>query len=398
MQTTRKPTSERMASIEETKIQTPVKSVTKTGHSVDNCQSSKHKLSSGRISSSNVSNNGLSRNMIKVSNKGLPGNMIKVPLSNKRLTLTDWSSLPPPIANLGKEVMKHRDAAQIAAMEAMQEASVAESILQCISSYLDICSSAKEDNPQPTVEQFLAMYTSLNNAHQIAESLSKITLRDSSSDCEENPSEEQLKVKSDQQKHANLWVNAAIVTDLSSFSVYTKQPPSSTANKPTLVLEGSTKTPSPKPQVKPRQPVNTKIASSATPKPAVDQKSTAPPPIKWAKGAGLEETVELAQMLQVESRDWFLGFVGRFLDADVSTATSSDNSRIAGMLTQLKSINDWLDKIGTNKDGENDRFTIEPIDHIKKKIYDHLLTHVESAAAALGGSSESSKTGSKVKK
>ncbi|KAJ0716772.1 hypothetical protein HanPI659440_Chr13g0516401 [Helianthus annuus] len=318
--------------------------------------------------------------------------------TSERLTLTDWSSLPPPIANLGKEVMKHRDAAQIAAMEAMQEASVAESILQCISSYLDICSSAKEDNPQPTVEQFLAMYTSLNNAHQIAESLSKITLRDSSSDCEENPSEEQLKVKSDQQKHANLWVNAAIVTDLSSFSVYTKQPPSSTANKPTLVLEGSTKTPSPKPQVKPRQPVNTKIASSATPKPAVDQKSTAPPPIKWAKGAGLEETVELAQMLQVESRDWFLGFVGRFLDADVSTATSSDNSRIAGMLTQLKSINDWLDKIGTNKDGENDRFTIEPIDHIKKKIYDHLLTHVESAAAALGGSSESSKTGSKVKK
>ncbi|KAJ0859955.1 hypothetical protein HanRHA438_Chr13g0618451 [Helianthus annuus] len=179
--------------------------------------------------------------------------MIKVPLSNKRLTLTDWSSLPPPIANLGKEVMKHRDAAQIAAMEAMQEASVAESILQCISSYSDICSSAKEDNPQPTVEQFLAMYTSLNNAHQIAESLSKITIRDSSSDCEENPSEEQLKVISDRQKRANLWVNAAIVTNLSSFSVYTKQPPSSTANKPTLVLEGSTKTPSPKPQVKPRQ-------------------------------------------------------------------------------------------------------------------------------------------------
>ncbi|KAI7744755.1 hypothetical protein M8C21_016890 [Ambrosia artemisiifolia] len=396
IQTLRKSTSERMPSIEEAKIQTPVKRVTKTGGSVDNCQSSKQKLASGRKTTPEVSNNGLPGNMIKVSNKVLPGNMIKVSLSNKRLALTDWSSLPPPIAYLGKEVLKHRDAAQIAAMEAMQEASVAEIILQCISSYSDICSSAKEDNPQPTVEQFLAMYTSLNNAHQIAESLLKITARESSSVCEENPSEEQLKVITDRQKQANLWVNAAIVTNLSSFSVYTKQPLSSTANKPTLVLEGSTKTPSPKPQVKPRQSVNTKIASSATLKLAADQKSTAP--TNWEKGVGLQETVELAQMLQAESQDWFLGFVGRFLDADVSTATSSDNGRIAGMLTQLKSINDWLDKIGTNKDeGENDHFSIETIGRIKKKIYDNLLTHVESAAAALGGSSESSKAGSKIK-
>lgn len=242
------------------------------------------------------------------------------------------------------------------------------------------------------------MHASLTNAHQIAESLSKIITRDSSSDCEETLSEEQLKVKSDRQKQANLWVNAAIITNLSSFSVYSKQPQSSTANKPTLILEGPTKTSQPKLQVKTRQSVNSKIASSATVKPAVDQKSRAPPPL-WEKGAGLQETVELAQMLQSESQDWFLGFVERFLDAEVSTATPSDNSRIAGMLTQLKSVNDWLDKIGTNKEeGENDHLCIETIDRLKRKIYDHLLTHVESAAAALGGSSESSQTGSKVKK
>ncbi|KAL8210176.1 hypothetical protein R6Q57_006908 [Mikania cordata] len=360
--TSRKSTSERMPSKEEPRVHTPVNKVTKTGDSVDNSQSSKHRSSSERKSSSEVSNNGLPRNMVK-------------------------------------EIMKHRDAAQIAAVEAMQEASVAESILQCISLYTDICCSAKEDNPQPTVEQFLAMYNSLNNAHQIAESFAKIIIRDSSSDCEENPSEEQLKLKSDQQKQANLWVNAAIVTNLSSFSVYSKQPLSSPAIKPTLVLDGSTKIPSPKPQVKPRQPINTKIASSASLKPAVDQKSRTPPPRKWEKGAGLEETVELAQMLQTESQDWFLGFVERFLDADISNTTSSDNGRIAGMLTQLKNVNDWLDKIGTNKDeGENDHCSIETIDRIKKKIYDHLLTHVGSAAAALGGSSEPSQTGIKTKK
>ncbi|XP_076884336.1 uncharacterized protein LOC143533427 [Bidens hawaiensis] len=358
---------------EETKVETPVKRVAKIGDSLDNCQlSNKHKSSSSeRKPSSEVSNNGLPRNMVKVS------------LSNKRLALTDWSSLPSPIANLGNEVLKHRDAAQIATMEAMLEASVAENILQCISTYSDICSSAKEDNPQPTVEQFLSMYTSLNNAHQIAESLFKIMILDSSSDCEENLSEEQLKVKSDRQKQANLWINAAIITNLSSFSVYNRQPPSSTANKPTLVLNGPTS----KPKVKPHQPVNTKIASSATPKPEVDQKST-----KWEKGGGLEEMVQLAQMLQEESQDWFLGFVERFLDADVSTATSSNNGMIAGMLTQLKSVNGWLDKIETSK---NEGEYLDPIGRIKKKIYDHLVTHVESAAAALG---ELSQTGSKVKK
>ncbi|GAU49295.1 hypothetical protein TSUD_89200 [Trifolium subterraneum] len=35
--------------------------------------------------------------------------------------------------NLVKEVMKHRDAAQMAATEAMQEAAAADSLLQCLS-------------------------------------------------------------------------------------------------------------------------------------------------------------------------------------------------------------------------------------------------------------------------
>nr|GEW41628.1 hypothetical protein [Tanacetum cinerariifolium] len=49
-------------------------------------------------------------------------------------------------------IMKHRDSAQIAAIEVMQEASAVETLLQCISTYSELCSSAKEDNPQPAVE------------------------------------------------------------------------------------------------------------------------------------------------------------------------------------------------------------------------------------------------------
>ena len=103
------------------------------------------------------------------------------------------------------------------------------------------------------------------------------------------------------------------------------------------------------------------------------------------RGNGLDGAVDLAEMLQLQSQ------VERFLDADVDTSALSDNGQIAGMLTQLKSVNDWLDQIGSSKDGqETPHISAETIDRLRKKIYEYLLTHVESAAAALGGGSQSS--------
>uniref|UniRef100_A0A7C9CP01 DUF6857 domain-containing protein n=1 Tax=Opuntia streptacantha TaxID=393608 RepID=A0A7C9CP01_OPUST len=113
--------------------------------------------------------------------------------------------------------------------------------------------------------------------------------------------------------------------------------------------------------------------------------------------------MDLAEKLQTESQNWFLGFVERFLDADVDSSTLSDNGQIAGMLAQLKSVNDWLDEIsggsvneeeeednGKVEDEERTRVSSETIDRLRKKIYEYLLTHVESAAAALGSGQQSS--------
>nr|GFB03464.1 hypothetical protein [Tanacetum cinerariifolium] len=145
----------------ESKVQTP----SKRAEVVDHDSSSKQKPSFSRKSSAEASAN------------GLPGNLVKVLLSNRRLTEGGafWSSLPSSLAKLEKmrfsalgyqvraslfysgvriltglvprpflslpatskcmipyEVMKHRDSAQIAAIEAMQEASVVETLLQCI--------------------------------------------------------------------------------------------------------------------------------------------------------------------------------------------------------------------------------------------------------------------------
>ncbi|OIT23657.1 PREDICTED: uncharacterized protein LOC109216568 [Nicotiana attenuata] len=388
------------SSKEENKVQTSLKKISTNGEPVDAEKSSKQKTSMGRKLPGEVNNS-------------LGENLVKVAVSNR--TLADgnvaWSSLPSSLAKMGKEVMKHRDAAQIAAIEAMQVASATESLLRCLSTYSELSSSAKEDNPQSAVEQFLALHASLKNVRLVGESLSKTMPADSASDHEENPSEEELKVVSQKRKQAALWVNAALATNLSSFTVYTKKVTSSpgatsaalpspkimAGNLPMLVLDNSTKNAPAKNQAKPRPTVSSKIQLSGyqrrlTDGVAANQKPKSPPPADWVRGDGLEETVDLAEMLRMASQDWFLGFVERFLDADVDASALSDNGQIAGMLSQLKSVNDWLDEIGTNKDDESPEIDSETIDRIRKKIYEYLLTHVESAAAALGGGSQVSPT------
>lgn len=275
--------------------------------------------------------------------------------------------------------------------------------------YSELITSAKEDNPQPAVEQFLALHANLNNARLVADSLSKITPAGSSPDREETPSEEVLKVTSERRKQAATWVQAALATNLSSFAVYSKESsstsvPASSQNQknvsaiqPILVLDNSTKNGTTKSQGKVRQTVGSKVvASPGTPRrlgdgSAMGQKPQAQPLPEWIKGNGLYETVDLAEMLRLHSQDWFLKFVERFLDADVDTSALSDNGQISGMLTQLKSVNDWLDSIGSNTDAEEaTAVSEETIDRLRKKIYEYLLTHVESAAAALGGGAQAS--------
>ncbi|CAN4099137.1 unnamed protein product [Withania somnifera] len=344
-------------------------------------------------------------------NNGLQ-DLVKVAVSNRILADGNvaWPSLPSSLTKIGKEVLKHRDAAQVAAIEAMQVASTTESLLRCLSTYSELSSSAKEENAQPAVEQFLALHASLKNVHLVGDALSKtISAASSESDHEENPSEEALKAVSEKRKQATLWVNAALATNLSSFSVYSKKATSSpispsapspspktiAGNQPMLVLDNSTKNAAARTQAKPRLTVSSKIQSSGSQRRltdgvAVNQKSKSPLPVDWVRGDGLEETIDLAEMLRVASQDWFLGFVERFLDADVDASALSDNGQIAGMLSQLKSVNDWLDEISSSKDDESPQIASETIDRIRKKIYEYLLTHVESAAAALGGSGGSS--------
>lgn len=271
--------------------------------------------------------------------------------------------------------------------------------------FSELNAAAKEDNPQPAVEQFLTLHASLTNAHMVAESLSKTGPSGSINESEETASEETMKVSLKARKQASAWVLAALATNMSSFAVYSRDPPSAlnptsslsqnqknaSANQPIVVLENSSKNCSSKSQGKVRQMINSKPIGSGNPGrtkegTTLGQKLQTQPPPEWIRGNGLDEAVDLAEMLRLQSQDWFLTFMERFLDAGVDTAALSDNGQIAGILTQLKSVNDWLDGIASTKDEEDPTdISTETIDRLRKKIYEYLLMHVESAAAALGG-------------
>ncbi|CAH9122455.1 unnamed protein product [Cuscuta epithymum] len=396
----RKPTSERMPSREEKKEHSVKASLKEeSGSTYTKKVSTKgdpvHLESSSKLKTSPV------KKLCGEVTNGLPGNLVKVPINNRRMTegSISWSPLPSSLTKLGKEVMKYRDAAQISAIEAIQEASVAENLLRCLSTYSELSTAAREDNPQPVVEQFLALHSSLNSARQVADALAKSTTAADPEEEEKPSCEEAEKLTSEKRKQAaSSWINAALATNLSSFSLYTptttKQATTSANPSPTSILVvGNTaaKASVAKSQPKSRQSKN--APSGTTPRRLSDvgqKPKPTLPPREWARGDGLGEAVDLAQMLRIESQDWFLGFVEKFLDADVDITALSDNGQIAGMLTQLKSVNDWLDQIiGGNEAGddieETSRISSETIDRIRKKIYEYLLTHVESAAAALGG-------------
>ncbi|XP_045823734.1 uncharacterized protein LOC123916340 [Trifolium pratense] len=390
--------STKSSSKEENKIQKSIKKVVGDGTTEEQEKLSKPRNSFGK----------------KSSEAGLPGNLVKVSINSKKVTdaSIQWTSLPSSIAKLGREVMKHRDAAQMAATEAMQEAAAADSLLQCLSVYAELSNSAKEHNPQLTIDQFLTLHTSLNSAWMITDSLSKTISDSSSQDNERITTEEELKLKSDRQKLAASWVQAALSTNLSSFSVYSQEPLSSklavstTSNsqnqknvlgsKPILVLENSREDASTKSQGKTRQgAANSKQTLQGTPRKQGDglsngKKQLVQPLPDWIRGNSVDEAVNLADMLQLRSRDWFLLFIEKFLDSDGDSGLSN-NGEIAGMLTQLKSVNDWLDKIGSSKnENESCQIPVETIERLRKKIYEYLLTHVESAAAALTCDSQSS--------
>ncbi|CAL9750035.1 unnamed protein product [Musa acuminata subsp. burmannicoides] len=393
--------NEKLLPKEDCKIQSPVnKGITSAAEDVSE-KSAKHKTSVVKKSPKSCNSLNLA-------------NLVKVVPTNRKWTdgSISWASLPSSLVKLGKELLKYKDAAQLAAVEAIQEASASESLIRCLSMYAELSTCAKEERPQSAVEQFLALHASLCSATAVANSLSKTIPASPTVSSPDAPPvgdqipEEALRVSAKNRRRAASWVGAALATDLSPFSLYNRRTSADSIVSPAVVvLDGPAKTsaaaaaPSKAcPQSKPR----TSPASSSAAKGRARGAAPPSPPPEWERGVGMDDGAELARQLREEAHSWFLGFVERFLDADAAAPGPSDREQVAAMLSQLKKVNDWLEAIGHRRregeaeadaevdeaehgEGPGGGVPTETIDRLRKKIYEYLLTHVESAAVALGG-------------
>lgn len=276
-------------------------------------------------------------------------------------------------------------------------------LLPTCSMYAELSGSAREDNPQPAVEQFLAFHSSLSRAAAVTDSLSKSrsqSVAAASSGGSPDPiPEEVLKISSSNRRRAASWVSAALATELSPFCLYNRKNLSAASPTAALVLEGPSKSSPAAVAATSKASLPSKFRSSALAPGNGKTRGPAPqsPLPEWERGGGLEEGTELAQTLREDAQSWFLAFVERFLDSDAATLEPSDREQVAAMLSQLKKVNDWLEAVGRRKrEGETDLqedaedgegptgVPPETVERLRKKIYEFLLTHVESAAVALG--------------
>ncbi|WOH08059.1 hypothetical protein DCAR_0727496 [Daucus carota subsp. sativus] len=236
------------------------------------------------------------------------------------------------------EAMQRKIVASTAAAEALQEAVATESILRSLSMFSHLCSTSKAGNPLPTIDGFMSIYSDVAKSAAVAESV--FTSHKSSSPTNN--------ISTNQSKFS-LWVEAALATDLEVVSLLTNQ----NIEAPTTLQKSSSKNQSP---------------------------STAD---AWIRGYGMKETAELGTKLQKDMQMWFIRFVEESIDAGFqvfgksgNTAGGLNGSPIAAILSQLKRVNEWLDRVVLKRD---DLLT-QKIERLKRKIYGFVIQHVGTTA------------------
>ncbi|CAK9880700.1 unnamed protein product [Sphagnum jensenii] len=310
-----------------------------------------------------------------------------------------WGSLPGSLASLGKKALQTRDAASVAAAEALQEASAAESVLRSLSMFAQLCSSAKTEFPQQSVEHFLSLYESLKHAAVVADALTSARSNlDTAAEAAKENSSGKAQDVADKSHHATEWVNAALSSDLASFSLQSEEGGACSSVKKATNQQFMVTTTRHSSSRLGLGKINAKATSKITPEMQGKEVKAPFPSIAspWVKGKGMMEIAELGKQLETDAQRWFLEFMEGALDNGFQVAnkgyeegadivmSQQENCHIAGILSQLKRVNDWLDQVGVVENAVLDAKLVDTKARLKKKIYDYLLQHVESAASALG--------------
>ncbi|KAL8028488.1 hypothetical protein ABFX02_14G163800 [Erythranthe guttata] len=286
-----------------------------------------------------------------------PIDLDKVVLSSKECSEVKivWDALPSTICNLGKEVQSCRNVAYGSAVRALEEASVYEGVVRCMSMFGELCELSKKDTHGPLVEQFLNIHESMKKASADINTL----IHSKKSDAK------------DSKRDASLWVQAAVETNLSKFSLYTHEEEKDEKgikkgeNFHYLVIENP-------PQKIETEHYSTKKVTAPKAKSSRSRQllSTTKPK------SGLRDADNLLEKLISFSRAWFLDYLEDSLNNGFGFGLRSDeSSQIAVLLGQLKRVNQWME------DAFRGDCVGDKIEKLRKKLYRFLLDHVDSAVS-----------------
>ncbi|KAL1540015.1 hypothetical protein AAHA92_24431 [Salvia divinorum] len=327
---------------------------------------------------------------LKLSNDtSFPVDFNKVVLGSKKRSELRilWDALPSTLCDLGKEVRSHRKFACTSAVRALEEASLSECVIRCMSMFAELCELSEKDTSVPLVEQFLSVHESIKKAAEVIRTLINVRSSDAndSTDCTQGSEAGTCSIPVS--KNASLWVQAAVETDLSKFSLYRKGGENGITNGEKchyVVIENnpeksdmencSTKTKkSPRSSSKPVSKVKNETSHLShskrhgTTTKARDADREARPP-------GLKHVAKLAENLLSFSRSWFLDYLEVSLSRGFGLRRDG-SSQMAVLLGQLKRVNQWLDgAFRGNKDDER-------IQKLRKELYRFLLDNVDSAVS-----------------
>ncbi|KAH9655683.1 hypothetical protein KPL70_022397 [Citrus sinensis] len=290
-----------------------------------------------------------------------------------------WDSLPSNLVKLGREVLRQRDVAVLAAIDCLQEASATERLLKCLSIYSDL-------HKHQSVGKFFNLQKDLAQTKLILHSLTKMSsLRSNDTQSNDISSlKELLKLGLDRKKNATSWIKAALASDL------TPPSPENNTKRSSLDATSASKKSSRASYSSSSRTKGTYIIRMQSSNVgfqvglAGENENQAD---GWVKGTALYTASELANSLNDECRAFFLAYVESYLDEfDCELIFKQSDSHVAEKMSQIKKVSDLLGVI-VSREGDKDSFVLKDSEleaywRVKNKIYGILIKHVERTAMA----------------
>lgn len=194
-----------------------------------------------------------------------------------------------------------------------------------------------------------------------------------------SPSEDVCKVPA--HKNAMTWVQAALDTNLSKFSLFRTQSKSETSSgdKCHYVVIENPHTENPSAQNKKNRGPNAGMKRVQSLKRHVlVAKNKDAEKVDRCRESRLKEVASLAEKLLAASREWFLKYLEDSLDSEFGLSSEEGRSEIACLLGQLKKVNHWLDDLVGGGEKVDCR-----VENLRKRLYEFLLEHLNSAIPSI---------------